>query len=219
MKSAQKNSKKKRLEGAEAVLAPISFAGFDALDKIRPQKPYRPQSLDLKIRSMRTRAEARLLHKAKSAQVPCPLVLAVGPYDIIIEKKKGKTLNRIESKKILPSTWKLAGEYLAMLHSAGIVHGDYTPANIMMIEKSEKKEESKKDNANKASLCIIDFGLGFNTHDIEDFAVDVLTMKKALKEKAAQKAFLQGYESKGDWRVLRQMKEVEKRARYQDRGG
>lgn len=196
------------LEGAEAILTPCVFGPFAALDKQRAAKPYRPPALDIKIRSSRTRVEARLLAKAKEAGVPCPLVLAVGPFDIVMSRVGGKTLNKLEHKKILPAVFTLAGLYLARLHNANIVHGDYTPANLMLDE--ERKTPS---------LCVIDFGLGFVTKDEEDFAVDVLTMKKALKEKEAQEAFLSGYKREGEERVLKLMAEVEQRARYQDRGG
>lgn len=194
-----------RLEGAEAVLAPMEMAGVRVLSKERRSKPYRPSVLDEKIRSSRTRVEARLLAKAKEAGVPCPFVLAVGPYDLRIGRLEGKTLNKYDSGKVPLSVWKLAGLYLARLHKAGIVHGDYTPANLML-------------DAKTGSLFVIDFGLGCISRDTEDFAVDVLTMKKALKEKKAQAAFLWGYKSEGEARVLRHMAEVEQRARYVDRG-
>ncbi len=199
--------KSSRLEGAEAVLTPMEMAGVSVLSKERRSKPYRPNVLDEKIRSSRTRVEARLLVKAKEAGVPAPFVLAVGPYDIRISKLDGKTLNRYEAAKIPLAIWKLAGAYLARLHKAGIVHGDYTPANLMM--DAEK---------GASSLFVIDFGLGSVSKDVEDHAVDVLTMKKALKDKKAQKAFLDGYAADGDGRVLTAMKEVEQRARYVDRG-
>ena len=204
-----------RLEGAEAVLLPIRFGPFEALDKIRQAKPYRPAALDGKIRSSRTRVEARLLARAKEAGVPCPPVLGVGPHDIVMGKVGGKTLNKMEGRKIGASVWKLAGRYLARLHKANIVHGDFTPANLMLDEKNKKTGRG----GGAASLLVIDFGLGSVSADTEDHAVDVLTMKKALKEKKAQAAFLDGYKSEGHARVLALMEEVEKRARYQDRGG
>jgi Kae1-associated kinase Bud32 len=193
------------LEGAEAVLTPLSMAGVAVLSKERQSKPYRPKTLDEKIRSSRTRVEARLLAKAKAAGVPAPTVLAVGPYDIRISRLEGKTLNKYVAARIPLAIWKLAGRYLARLHKAGIVHGDYTPANLMLDAKTN-------------SLFVIDFGLGCISRDTEDFAVDVLTMKKALKEKKPQAAFLDGYKSEGEARVLKVMAEVEKRARYVDRG-
>ncbi|VVB56573.1 putative bifunctional tRNA threonylcarbamoyladenosine biosynthesis protein [uncultured archaeon] len=197
---------KPRLEGAEAILTPIVFGPYAALDKVRLAKAYRPASLDQKIRSSRTRVEARLLARAKEADVPVPVVLAVGPYDIVMSHVPGKTLNAIKPEDLSPAVFTLAGLYLARLHNAGVVHGDYTPANLML--DHEKK-----------SLVVIDFGLGSVSADLEDYAVDVLTMKKALKDQKALDAFLSGYGREGHARVLKHMAEVEKRARYQDRGG
>lgn len=204
-----------QMEGAEAVLVRMEMAGISVLSKERQSKPYRPKVLDEKIRSSRTRVEARLLARAKEAGVPAPAVLAVGPYDMRISKLDGKTLNKYDSGKVPLSVWKLAGRYLARLHKAGIVHGDYTPANLMW---DGKRKKDGCETGSSHSLFVIDFGLGCISRDTEDFAVDVLTMKKALKEKKTQKAFLEGYESEGEARVLRHMAEVESRARYVDRG-
>ena len=210
MKTPRKKDKFSRpesshLEGAEAVLTPLVMAGHAVLSKMRLAKPYRPAALDQKIRSTRTRVEARLLSKAKAAGVPTPFALAVGPYDLRSSRVGGKTLNRFDLASVSAEIWNLAGRYLARLHKAGIVHGDYTPANLMY------------DGKKKESLVVIDFGLGSISNDTEDFAVDVLTMKKALGAKACA-SFLQGYKAEGDAKVLIAMKEVESRARYVDRG-
>jgi Kae1-associated kinase Bud32 len=89
-----------------------------------------------------------------------------------------------------------AGKTLAMLHAADIIHGDYTPANLIRGE----------------TLYVIDFGLGFVSSDIEDKAVDVFTMLRAITQK---EAFIQGYRAypKAD-AVLVRVKGVEKRVRY-----
>ncbi|MFH1095119.1 MAG: KEOPS complex kinase/ATPase Bud32 [Candidatus Micrarchaeota archaeon] len=224
-------------EGAEAVLLPDRFLSYPALRKVRLQKPYRPPALDARIRSSRTRIEARLLSKSKSAGVPCPHVFAVGADYILMEKLGGCTLNRLAAGRIPAWACERAGIFLARLHSAGIIHGDYTPANLMWDKKNAKDGKEGKD----ADLFVIDFGLGSISSDIEDHAVDVLTMKKALKGEKEQKAFMDGYEKEGGTRtarakegeartsaggtafsaprVLVHMAEVEKRARYQDRGG
>ena len=206
--TARKGNASSRLEGAEAVLTPISMAGQPVLSKMRSAKSYRPKVLDEKIRSTRTKVEARLLAKARAAGVPTPFVLAVGKYDLRLSLVMGKTLNRFEAADVPASVWSLSGRYLARLHKAGIVHGDYTPANLMW------------DGKKNENLTVIDFGLGCISNDSEDFAVDVLTMKKALGGLTkACAAFLAGYKSEGDAKVLTAMKEVESRARYVDRGG
>lgn len=198
------------LEGAEAILTPVYFAGLPALKKERHAKPYRPVSLDKRIRSTRTKVEARLLAKAKMAGVPCPSVLAVGKNSITLSKLEGVTLHALEAKAVPVAIWTLSGQYLAQLHAAKIIHGDYTPANLMMTPGQHTT----------LALSVIDFGLGAISHDEEDYAVDVVTMKKALPQKEA-KAFLEGYSREGGAgakRVLKLVKEIESRARYQDRG-
>ncbi|MFA5108145.1 MAG: KEOPS complex kinase/ATPase Bud32 [Candidatus Micrarchaeia archaeon] len=192
---------KKMDEGAEAILIPAKFAGFSALKKVRVQKKYRPSELDEKIRFSRTKVEARLLHKAKEAGVLCPYVFAIGEDFILMEKIDGKTLNKIE-KKIDLKVYRLAGEYLAKLHSHNIMHGDYTPANLML--------------DGKGKLYVIDFGLGFSSHDFEDMAVDLLTMENSLSDENAKK-FLSGYEKIGRKEAIVRMEKVRKRARYKDR--
>ncbi len=95
-----------------------------------------------------------------------------------------------------------AGALLARLHEADIIHGDYTPANL--IESKDRK-----------SIFVIDFGLGFVSNDIEDKAVDVFTMLRSLQGPQGKAAFLEGY---GMYRrsgeVAGRVKEVESRVRY-----
>ena len=58
-------------------------------------------------------------------------------------------------------------EMLAALHKADIIHGDYTPANLILESGGRR-------------MFVIDFGLGFISNDIEDKAVDVFTMMRAI---------------------------------------
>lgn len=193
-------------KGAEAVLADCPFAGIDAIMKERKRKAYRPKALDEKIRATRTKVEARLLAKAKWAAVKCPYVLEVLPFSIIMTKERGKMLNTLNA--VDAAIWKKAGAYLARLHFAKIVHGDYTPANLMLRDDGE--------------LIVIDFGLGSISHDTEDYAVDLLTMKKALKSDGERKSFLEGYAK--EEKKLGQKKtilplagKIENRGRYRER--
>ncbi len=198
---------KKNTKGAEAVISFVDFASIPAVKKERLAKKYRPEVLDARIRGSRTKVEARLIHKAKLAGVPCPHVLEVLPYSITMTLENGKMLNRL--KGVGADVWKKAGSYLAKLHNARIVHGDYTPANLM-----ERKN---------GGLAVIDFGLGEISADSEDYAIDVVTMKKALADAGARKAFLEGYAAQeremGKAKsVLRLVEEIENRGRYQERG-
>jgi Kae1-associated kinase Bud32 len=178
------------LRGAEAVLTETKIIGRRALVKTRIAKNYRLKEIDEKLRRERTRSEARLLHKAKVAGVDCPTVLQVDDFEIFMTFIEGKRphMNAAECKE--------AGGILAKLHEADIIHGDYTPANLICGGK----------------ISVIDFGLGFVSKDIEDKAVDVFTMLRAVEEK---EAFLGGYSgySRSD-SVMKRVKKVEKRVRY-----
>ena len=156
-------------------------------------KGYREGALDAKLRAERTRGEARLLHKAKLAGVPCPTVLEVREFEITMSFVDGARpgMDAGESRE--------AGRILAKLHEADIIHGDYTPANLIRSGES-------------GVIYVIDFGLGFVSKDIEDKAVDVFTMLRAVAEKDA---FIAGYFSYGRAEeVLKRVKVVEKRVRY-----
>ncbi|MCP4648238.1 MAG: Kae1-associated serine/threonine protein kinase [bacterium] len=179
------------MRGAEAVLVPAKFLGEDVLRKERRKKGYRINEIDKGIRLGRTRREARLLHKAKLAGVSCPTVFEVGLDYIVIERLKGRKLS--EGKKELEK----AGEVLGKLHSAGILHGDFTPYNILV---------------NSSGLHVIDFGLGSFSKKVEGRADDVITMLRGIEGKVH---FLKGYKKfSGAKEVLARMEKIEKRARY-----
>lgn len=180
------------MRGAEAVLSFVNFLGKKMVRKHRKEKSYRVPALDLKIRTERTRREARLLHKAKLAGVPCPAVYGVDEYSITMTYLRGRKLG--ENAKEL----KEAGKLLASLHNAGMIHGDFTPYNIIV---------------NKEGLHVIDFGLGFFSSRIEDRADDLITMLRGIE---GEEAFLSGYKSCRDYAaVLRKKTDIGKRARYQ----
>jgi Kae1-associated kinase Bud32 len=173
--------------------------------KSRMAKGYRVKELDTKLRTERTKSEARLLHKAKLAGVDCPTVLCVDEFDITMTVVSGKR------PEMIPKQSHDAGAILAKLHANDIIHGDYTPANLI---QSESKNEKTK-NTGERDLFVIDFGLGFVSNDVEDKAVDVFTMLRALADKDKKEAFVDGYRAyvKAD-SVLKRVKDVEKRVRY-----
>lgn len=186
-------------KGAEAKLYATTFCSMPALEKVRNAKKYRPSQLDEKIRRSRTKVEARLLSRAKDAKVLCPLVYSAGEFSITMEKLSGKIF---AGMKISPTHANEFAKILARLHSLHIIHGDFTPANLMRT---------------KNGIAVIDFGLGFTSSDNEHKAVDLLTMKNALGKAGAY--FVQCYGAAGGSpAVVSLMKKVESRARYQDRG-
>ncbi len=181
------------MRGAEAVLERRRLLGREVVVKSRVPKAYRVARLDERLRAERTRGEARLLHRAKLAGVGCPTVLEVGEFEIVMSFIEG------ERPEMEPAEAREAGALLAKLHSADIIHGDYTPANLIRGE----------------GLWVIDFGLGFVSNDIEDKAVDVFTMLRSLQDETKKGAFIEGYSAYAKSKaVLERVKDVEKRVRY-----
>ncbi|MDE1857249.1 MAG: Kae1-associated serine/threonine protein kinase [Candidatus Micrarchaeota archaeon] len=184
-------------EGAEARLFSANVLGLDAIVKHREPKAYREKELDTRIRRSRTENEARMLYRAGAAGVPVPTVLLVSGFKLYMERINGKLLRDAITKKSLVQ----AGRHLAALHRAGISHGDFTTANIMV---------------GKARVWVIDFGLSQVSNSIEEKAIDLLLMKRSLNDKGLFGFFMSGYgKGKGTKQILGRLEEVESRGRYQ----
>ncbi|VVC03905.1 KEOPS complex subunit Bud32 [Candidatus Burarchaeum australiense] len=192
-------------KGAEADVFAGSIAGLPAVFKIRKPKAYRVKALDESLRLARTKKEARLLHAAKEAGARCPLVLSVGKYEIAMSRLPGRLMRKLSGRDMAAIS-PAAGRLLASLHAAGISHGDFTPANIMVDGRA---------------VSVIDFGLGEFTRQDEELATDVLLMKKSLPTEAYT-GFLRAYKgARGRGAAnatLARLEEIEKRGRYVVRG-
>ncbi len=185
------------MRGAEAVLRKTALIGRRCVTKERMPKDYRERELDRRLRTERTRSEARLLHRAKQAGVQCPTVMEVGEFSI--------TMSLIEGRRpqMSQAECREAGKMLSKLHAMDVIHGDFTPANLI--------------RSPSGRLFVIDFGLGFVSPDVEDKAVDVFTMLRALggAKPGAKRAFLEGYGSyEKAAQILKRVETVEKRVRY-----
>ncbi|MEM2963802.1 MAG: KEOPS complex kinase/ATPase Bud32 [Candidatus Anstonellales archaeon] len=179
--------------GAEARVEKAKFLGKNVVVKDRFARKYRIKEIDRKARFERTKMEAKLLHKAKLAGVNAPVVYAVSENTITESFIEGK-----RPEKITPRLAEEFGRILAKLHANNIIHGDFTPANII---KRGKK------------LYVIDFGLGFISNRIEDKADDVFAMLRAIK--GFEEYFVKGYSAYEKSRmVLKRVEEIRKRARY-----
>jgi|SRR3989338_7944400 len=209
-----------KMKGAEAVLRKVSFLGIPAVEKLRIGKKYRVKELDRRIRAGRTKREARLLSRAKDAGVLCPVVYQVGEFSIRMKYLKGRMLHHeLQRREIRQGEISEAAGILVKLHSVDVVHGDFTPANLMLTT---------------GGMAVIDFGLGGISNDKEDKATDIVMMKKSLgtfsevernssKMKKALGScgskFVEAYSKSGGMKaVVRMVSEIEKRARYMERG-
>ncbi|MDH5448773.1 MAG: Kae1-associated kinase Bud32 [Candidatus Bathyarchaeota archaeon] len=202
-------------KGAEASLFLEDWQGRKVIMKRRLPKKYRLPEIDEKIRTYRTIHESQLLHYAKEAGVPTPTIFMVGLADsnIIMEFVEGKQVKQVldglsfEERKGLS---KHIGVLIGRLHCKGIIHGDLTTSNMILTLSGK--------------VVFVDFGLGEKTVELELKGVDLHLMKRAFQSthfryaKECFNAVLEGYTKivgdKVAKKVLRKIREIEKRGRY-----
>jgi len=195
-------------QGAEAKLFKASFEGKPALLKSRVEKAYRNKALDNSLRSTRTTREANLLRTARGLGIKTPLVYSVdkAKKEILMELVQGPRLKDVLGSRAKIGLCKQVGQAIALMHEAGLVHGDLTTSNVLVKGKE---------------LFFIDFGLGFHSKKDEDKAVDLLVFQKTFEATHVELMpnawglIEEGYlEKGGSKQVLKQMQKVRQRARY-----
>jgi TP53 regulating kinase-like protein len=204
-------------KGAEASLFLASWHGRRVIVKARFPKKYRPAELDAKIRSYRTAHEPQLMHEAKKAGVPTPVIFLVDMKDaaITMEFVEGKQVKQVlanVSKKERQELCAKVGTLIGKMHRRGVIHGDLTTSN--MILNGEGK------------IFLVDFGLGEKNTELEARGVDLHLMKRALQSthyKFAEECFrnvMQGYSAflggEEAEKVFEKIREIERRGRYVD---
>ena len=197
------------IQGAEAVVS----LDPPTVTKRRVEKRYRHSELDARLRRERTAMEARLTSEARRAGVPTPVVRAVDRETATItfeyvgdhELRRALTADRDRSGDRV----RTVGEHLATLHGVGVVHGDPTTRNVRIDDDR---------------TYLIDFGLGYYSDHVEDYAMDLHIFEQSLTGTATDSAALcetlrDGYRSIGDEAVLRRLDAIEARGRYQSAVG
>ena len=197
---------------AEADIYLGSYFGFKAVFKVRVPKRYRDPRFDMKIRRKRTLLEARIIGLTHEIGVPAPALFDVDleRTTIVMEYIEGKTLRDAVTSDNVKEYFRELGRNIGKLHSYGIYHGDLTTSNVIV--------------ALDDRLYLIDFGLSGRTSDIEDYAIDVHLLLRALESThydlvdKAYKSFVEGYfsivGSNTGNSVLRRVKEIRARGRY-----
>ncbi|GAA0225737.1 bifunctional N(6)-L-threonylcarbamoyladenine synthase/serine/threonine protein kinase [Haladaptatus pallidirubidus] len=194
-----RNVGEREIRGAEATVS----IGSERVTKRRAVKSYRHSELDARLRKERTTLEARLTSDARRAGVPTPVVYDVDLVEATIEfERVGESDLREE---LTPSRVRDVGRHLGMMHRAGIVHGDPTTRNV----------RCAPDRA-----YVIDFGLGYYSDDVEDYAMDLHVFSQSLAGTSdvadeLWREFESAYSEFGDETVLSQLREIEGRGRYQ----
>ncbi len=188
-------------EGAESRIYAAKIFGYAVVVKERQAKAYRIPALDQEIRRARTKCEARILARLGKAGVPVPALIAVGTFDIYMERINGTLLKDVKNPDA--KTFTQAGRVLAAMHRADVAHGDFTPANLMVTE---------------GRVVVIDFGLSEVTNSMEEKALDLLLMKRSITK--TQYATFISYYSKAyvdSAKALKRLESIERRGRYQTR--
>lgn len=179
--------------------------------KSRVVKGYRHEGLDASLRVSRTKNEARLMQEARRCGVPTPIIydIDVQNAEMIMEEIEGERVKDAlmrASEKQADRICEEIGRLAALLHKAGMTHGDLTTSN--MILHGDK-------------IWLIDFSLGGRNAEIEEMGVDLHLLKEAFQSAHSERAHkfdavLRSYaahfhEAK---RVVAKIKDIEDRGRY-----
>lgn len=169
-------------QGAEAKIWKLSANENSVrwICKERFKKAYRHPDLDEKLTKSRCRSEGRVLEKcANKSDLRVPAVIRVSPPLLYLEYLEGPSLKEylkdesIQEKVDNVDLAKMIGEILSKLHNLGVVHGDLTSSNMIVLDS----EGSPKD----IQLILIDFGLAKSTSSVEEQAVDLYVLERALQ--------------------------------------
>jgi TP53 regulating kinase-like protein len=116
--------------------------------------------------------------KARQLGVSTPALYHVNSVtnEIFMEYVNGCTVKQYlldnyhqnEMNKTIENLAEHIGENIAILHSGNIVHGDLTTSNMMLTSCEPRK------------LVMIDFGLSFISTLVEDMAVDLYVLERAM---------------------------------------
>ena len=197
--------------GAEAEIHLTTWLGREVVSKHRVPKNYRITVLDNRLRSARTKKEAKLISEAKQLGVSTPIIYDIDLHEhkIVMEYIKGPRVKDIisdmdtaERKEI----FRKIGQDIGILHKNNIVHGDLTTSNILY-ENNE--------------LYFIDFSLGENVEDIESKGVDLHLLMEAFESTHPElmdefKYIIEGYSENFELasEVVKKIKEIIRRGRY-----
>lgn len=154
-------------QGAEAIIEQHD----DKIVKKRIEKSYRHVSLDKSLRKFRTRREAKVLKVLQDMGFPSPKLKLVDDkiMEIHMQEIKGnKVKDILEEDHVLYS--KEIGKRIAELHMKDIIHGDLTTSNMIKCKETQK-------------IHFIDFGLSKFSDKVEDKAVDLHLLQRALESK------------------------------------
>lgn len=205
-------AKKILYRGAEAEIYVSEYMGRPVVEKRRVKKAYRITEIDTQLIASRTKEEAKLMAESRSYGVSVPIIYDVDLFQGIITMQylMGKrvkdilnTLDDVQRRRICVKI----GESIARLHNHGIIHGDITTSNMILLDDR---------------IYFIDFGLGCKSSEIEAKGVDLHVLMEAFesthsKYSSCFESVFEGYTTqfKGQaMDVRRKIEDIVRRGRY-----
>lgn len=190
-------------KGAEAFI----YIKDNKIIKKRIKKSYRIKELDERLRRIRTRREAKIISKLYSLNLNVPKLYCVDEKNYVLEMEliKGKPLKEILNKSNFKFFAKEIARFLTIIHNNNIIHHDLTTSNMIF---------------HNSKLFFIDFGLSFHSTKIEDKAVDLHLLERALESKhsnfwkAMFNEILKNYNPKDKEKIIKRLEIIRKRGRY-----
>lgn len=226
--STLKESFTMKAQGSEAKIYEGKYFEKEAILKERFQKKYRHVELDKILTAERTKAEVRALNKCFEIGVKCPAVYFADLQTgcIILEKiQNAVTVKELLAdyyekngmagiEELIPLAHKI-GSVIAKMHKNELVHGDLTTSNMLV-----KKDFTQARVANVFSndLFFIDFGLSKRDIVLEDKAVDLYVLERAISSSHPEAeifytSITKEYSKSGNKAVLNKLEEVRQRGR------
>ncbi|GFS29357.1 hypothetical protein NPIL_586381 [Nephila pilipes] len=176
-------------QGSEAKVYKGQFLGKSSILKERFVKKYRHPDLDYSLTLERIRAEVRALNRCHEVGIKCPAIYFADIQsrciilqeitDSITVKEYLKSIlekHGVEGIKSLTPLAHKIGKDIAMMHKNELVHGDLTTSNILL--KVDKVNNFSPDG--DCEIYFIDFGLAKRDIVLEDKAVDLYVLQRAI---------------------------------------
>ena len=196
-------------QGAEAAV----YRDSAMVIKERLSKAYRLPQLDEFLRRFRTRREAKILERLEEFNFPAPRLqdFTDKRMSVVMDFVEGKMIRDVleekeEEDNDCQHLARQIGEGIGKLHQINIIHGDLTTSNMIQ---------------NNGIVNFIDFGLSSFSERIEDKAVDLFLLDRALESKHYKlypgifEKVLNGYReaNPGAEQVLTRFEKVKRRGR------
>ncbi|GFY16614.1 hypothetical protein TNCV_2787401 [Trichonephila clavipes] len=173
-------------QGSEAKVYKGQFLGKSSILKERFVKKYRHPDLDQSLTLERIRAEVRALNRCHEVGIKCPaiyfadlqsrcIILQEITNSITVKEHLRSILEKqgVEGIKSLTPLAHKIGKNIALMHKNELVHGDLTTSNILL-----KIDSCIPDG--DYEVYFIDFGLAKRDIVLEDKAVDLYVLERAI---------------------------------------